>query len=160
MDHFCFHQIINLIKDTINCPQNKSFYPNHAYSCLGFGKLSNVFQSPIGRMASQTMRNIEKFPSKQMYLYLSLVERKVAEFYHNIDRRRYLVWLKLLIFITFFQAIAGVLVRRAGLSTWALLVSLPRWSPVSHTFACTCSCPSLPSRPSKDSFEEWSFFFF
>ena len=39
-------------------------------------------------------RNIERFPSKQMYPYLSLVERKVAEFYHNIDRRRYLVWFK------------------------------------------------------------------
>ena len=36
-----------------------------------------------------------------MYLYLSLVERKVAEFYHNIDRRRWLVWLKWLIFVTF-----------------------------------------------------------
>ena len=34
------------------------------------------------------MRNIETFPSKQMYPYLSLDERKVAEFYHNIDRRR------------------------------------------------------------------------
>ena len=31
------------------------------------------------------MRNIESFPSKQMYPFLSLVERKVAEFYHNID---------------------------------------------------------------------------
>ena len=30
------------------------------------------------------MRNIERFPSKQMYPYLSLVERKVAELYHNI----------------------------------------------------------------------------
>ena len=48
------------------------------------------------------MRNIETFPSKQMYPYLSLVERKVAEFYHNIDRRRWLVWLKWLIFINFF----------------------------------------------------------
>ena len=47
------------------------------------------------------MRNIETFPSKQMYPYLSLVKRKVAEFYHNIDRRRYLVWFKWLIFITF-----------------------------------------------------------
>ena len=47
------------------------------------------------------MRNIETFPSKQMYPYLSLDERKVAEFYHNIDRRRYFVWLKWLIFITF-----------------------------------------------------------
>ena len=60
---------------------------------LGFGKLSNVLQSLIGRMAFWPMRNIETFPSKQMYSYLSLVERKVAEFYHNIDRRRYLVWL-------------------------------------------------------------------
>ena len=30
------------------------------------------------------MRNIETFPSKQMYTYLSLVERKDAEFFHNI----------------------------------------------------------------------------
>ena len=48
-------------------------------------------QSPIGRMASRPMRNIETFPSKQIYLYLSLVERKVAEFYHNMDGRHYLV---------------------------------------------------------------------
>ena len=34
------------------------------------------------------MRNIETFPSKQMYPYLSLVERKVAKFYRNIDRLR------------------------------------------------------------------------
>ena len=47
------------------------------------------------------MRNVKTFPSKHMYPYLSLVERKVAEFYHNIDRRRWLVWLKWLIFITF-----------------------------------------------------------
>ena len=33
------------------------------------------------------MRNIETFLSKQMYSYLSLVERKEAEFFHNIDRR-------------------------------------------------------------------------
>ena len=46
-------------------------------------------------------RNIETFPSKHMYHYLSLVERKVADFYHNIDRRRWLVWSKWLIFITF-----------------------------------------------------------
>ena len=37
------------------------------------------------------MRNIETFPSKQMYPYFSLVERKVAEFYLNIDRMRWLV---------------------------------------------------------------------
>ena len=56
-------------------------------------KLFNMLLSPIGRVASRPMKNIETFPSKQMYLYLSLVERKVAEFYHNIDRRRNLVWL-------------------------------------------------------------------
>ena len=44
-------------------------------------KLFNLLLSPIGRVA------IETFPSKQMYLYLSLVERKIAEFYHN-------TWLK------------------------------------------------------------------
>ena len=47
------------------------------------------------------MRNIETFPSKQMYPYLSLVKRRVADFYHNIDRSRWLVWSKWLIFITF-----------------------------------------------------------
>ena len=59
---------------------------------LGFGKTFNVLQSLTGRMASRPIRNIETFPSKQMYLCLLLVERKVAEFYLNIDRRRYLVW--------------------------------------------------------------------
>ena len=34
------------------------------------------------------MRNIEIFPSKQMYPYISLVERKVAEFYLNLDKMR------------------------------------------------------------------------
>ena len=62
--------------------------------CLGFGKLFNLLLPPICRVASRPMRNIETFPSKQMYLYLSLVERKEAEFNHNIDRRRYLVWFK------------------------------------------------------------------
>ena len=38
-----------------------------------------MLQSPIGRMASPSMRSIETFPSKQMYLYLSLIERKVTE---------------------------------------------------------------------------------
>ena len=52
-------------------------------SSLGFGKLSNVLQSPIGREASRPMRNIETFPSNQMYLCLSLVEGKVAESYLN-----------------------------------------------------------------------------
>ena len=31
--------------------------------------------------------NIERFSSKQMYPYLSLVKRKEVEFYHIIDRR-------------------------------------------------------------------------
>ena len=68
---------------------------------ISLGKLFNVLQSPIGRMASWPMRNIKTFPSKQMYLYLSLVERKEKEFYHNIDWRRFLVWFKWLIFIAF-----------------------------------------------------------
>ena len=37
------------------------------------------------------MRNIERFPSKQMYPYLSLVERKVAEFYHKISYISYII---------------------------------------------------------------------
>ena len=49
-------------------------------------KLFNLLLSSIGRVASRPMRNIERFPSKQINLYLSSVERKVAEFYHNIDR--------------------------------------------------------------------------
>ena len=56
-------------------------------------RLFNVLLSPIGRVASRPMRNIETFPSKQMYLYLSLDERKVAEFYLNIEGKRDLVWL-------------------------------------------------------------------
>ena len=57
-------------------------------------KLFNLLLSPIiGRVASRPMKNIETFPSKHMYLYLSLVERKVAEFYHNM--------VKILIFIAF-----------------------------------------------------------
>ena len=47
------------------------------------------------------MRNIEIFPSKHMYLYLSLVERKVAEFYHIIVKMTY--------FHRFLQTIDGVL---------------------------------------------------
>ena len=39
-------------------------------------KLFNLLLSPIGRVASRPMRNIVTFPSKQMYLYLSLVEER------------------------------------------------------------------------------------
>ena len=53
-------------------------------------------------MASQPMRNIERFPSKHMYLYLSLVERKVAEFYHDMVKMAY--------FHRFLKTIDGVLV--------------------------------------------------
>ena len=60
-----------------------------------------MLQSPIGRVASRPMRNIETFPSKHMYLYLSLVERKVAEFYHNMVKMTY--------FHRFLQTIDGVL---------------------------------------------------
>ena len=60
-----------------------------------------MLQSPIGRVASQPMRNIETFPSKHMYLYLSLVERKVAEFYYNMVKMTY--------FHRFLQTIPGVL---------------------------------------------------
>ena len=68
---------------------------------ISLGKLFNVLQSSIGGMATWPMRNIKTFPSKQMYLYLSLVERKEAEIYHNIGRMCYLVGLKWLIFFTF-----------------------------------------------------------
>ena len=54
-------------------------------------------------------RNIERFPSKQMYPYLSLVERNVAEFCHNIDRGSWLVWVKITYFLRFFWIILGVL---------------------------------------------------
>ena len=93
------------------------------------------------------MRNIETFPSKQMYPYLSLVERKVAEFYLNIDRRRWLVWLKWLIFITFSgQLMVSLKKTEKVVSKWSAgfhhrLVHtvvtrghqwVPRWSPSDH----------------------------
>ena len=62
-----------------------------------------MLQSLIGRMASRPMRNIETFPSKQMYLYLSLVERKVAEIYHNRVKMTY--------FHRFLLSIESVLVK-------------------------------------------------
>ena len=64
----------------------------------GFGKVFNALQSLIGQMASRPMSDIWTFSLHQMYVYLSSIERKVIEFYHNIDRRRYLVWLRWLIF--------------------------------------------------------------
>ena len=47
------------------------------------------------------MRNIETFLSKQMYSYLSLVERKEAEALISLVRMTY--------FLDFFQTIVGVL---------------------------------------------------
>ena len=47
--------------------------------------------------------------SKQMYLYLALVARKVAEFSHNMDRRHYSVWIKLANFHHYLERIHGVL---------------------------------------------------
>ena len=60
------------------------------------------------------MRNIGTFPSKQMYLYLSLVERKVAQFYLNMDGRRYLIWLYELIFIKVWTQVRFVNAVTAG----------------------------------------------
>ena len=69
--------------------------------------------SRIGREASWPMRIVETFPqSICIFICHCMVERKIAEFYYNMDRRLYLVfgvWLRWLIFITFFQTIAGVL---------------------------------------------------
>ena len=98
---------------------------------ISLAKLLNVLQSPIGRMASWPMRNIKTFPSKQMYLYLSLVERKVAESYQNIDRRCYLVWLKWLIFIAY---------------SGQLMVSLQHnmWLIISEWAHLLCNMHSLP----------------
>ena len=66
------------------------------------------------------MRNVETFPSKQMYPYLSLDERKVAEFYHDIDRRFGLV--KMTYFHQLFRTIDGVLIR--GLKRFFFLIHL------------------------------------
>ena len=111
-------------------------------------RLFNLLLSPIGRVASWPMRNIETFPSKRMYLYLSLVKRKVAEFYHNIDRRRYLVWFKWLIFITFSGQLmvsleASWTFSVSSIHTWVLLISefFPPWF---HLLAARR--PRLPSR--------------
>ena len=61
-------------------------------------KLFNLLLSPIGRVTSQPMRNIETFSSKQMYLYLLIGQEKSSRVLsHNMDRRRYLVWLNQLV---------------------------------------------------------------
>ena len=70
-------------------------------------------------------RNIERFPSKQMYPYLSLVKRKVADFYHNIDRRSWLVWVKMSYFHHFFRTIPGVLILLPSRSPGRKSMSVP-----------------------------------
>ena len=75
------HQTIMITKDTI-CQGPKVIKFDLVQIRVTMMKLFNVLLSPIGRVASRPMRNIETSPSKQMYLYLSLVERKEAEFYH------------------------------------------------------------------------------
>ena len=61
------------------------------------------------------MGNIETFPSKKIYLYLSLDERKVAKLYHNMD----LLLLRWIIFITIWRelivSLFGSLVRKKSL---------------------------------------------
>ena len=74
-------------------------------------RLFNPLLSPIGQVASQPMRNIETFPSKHMYFYLSLVERKVAEFYHYMVKITY--------FHCFLQTIDGVLICSC---CWLILI--------------------------------------
>ena len=53
-----------------------------------------------------------------MYLYLSLVERKEAEVYHIMDRRRYLVELKRINFISIWrELLVSLSSERVELST-------------------------------------------
>jgi len=61
------------------------------------------------------MSNIETFPSKQMYISLSLVKRKAAQFSHNRDEWRGVVWLKNIFFmnmwkelLVFFQILCDI----------------------------------------------------
>ena len=77
-------------------------------------------------------RNIERFPSKQMYPYLSLVERKVAEFYHNIDRRSWLVWVKMTYFHRFIRTTPGVLMEQIRTQNLVTFWKLLQYSSTSH----------------------------
>ena len=71
------------------------------------------------------MRNTETFPSKQMYPYLSLVERKVAEFYLNIDRMRWFVLVEMTYFHHFFRTVHGVLVIHGKLKILHMTIFSP-----------------------------------
>ena len=85
-----------------------------------------ILLSCISWEASWIMRNIETFPSK--HLYISLVERKVAEFFHNMDRRRYSVWLNWLRegsryqIGSFFGKISNCLWRPPPLLFWKIML--------------------------------------
>ena len=63
------------------------------------------------------MRNVETFPSKQPYRYLSLVERKVAELYHDMAKMNY--------FHLFLWTIDGVL---GGVKLERLYLTSERWN--------------------------------
>ena len=113
----------------------------------------------IGREASWPMRNFETFPLKQKYLYLSLVEKKEAEFQHNIDRRRYLVLLKWLIFITFCpwllrisQIKAGKAQNNLGIQSWLASLTI---SSSSFFFLSNSSKLSATTSPQAD---KWKLF--
>ena len=71
-------------------------------SLIGWSHLGSPIVKNIRRP-----RLIETFPSKQMCPYLSLVERKVAEFYHNIDKALFGL-VRLTYFHQIFHRIAGV----------------------------------------------------
>ena len=73
------------------CPLNNSFKPNHACPCLGFGKVFNVLNSPIGQKASRLKRDVEKLPLRQIYVYFSLVKRKQAV-YSILSRIEGAIW--------------------------------------------------------------------
>ena len=67
---------------------NESVRKSRTPSIVKGNKSLRIKSFGLVYMRVTIMRNIETFPSKQMYPYLSLDERKVAEFYHNIDRKR------------------------------------------------------------------------
>ena len=78
-----------------------------------------------------------------MYPYLSLVERKVAEFYHNIDRSSLLVWVKMTYFHRFFRTIHGVLAYFTLFSVFAFLAFLTVRIVISlfqFPFCCLLDC--------------------
>ena len=78
------------------------------------------------------MRNIETFTSKHMYLYLSLVERKVAEFYHSI-----IIWLKWLIFFAFPRQFMVSLQLQIQIQIQSISIRTTSWPGKPWTLAVT-----------------------